>query len=339
MTGAPTPHVSRRRLLLGGSAAIAGAGLAPRMSFAQAPIKTAGVYTQPVTQTWTSPIHVAAKAAQAAGQIDYSFAEEIAPTEYPRVMRDYAEAGVKLMIGDIFDVEQDARKVAADFPDVAFLMGSSQRPSPAIPNLAVFDNSIHDASYLTGIIAGAMTTTGTIGMVGGFAIPRVNRLMQAFMLGVREMRPDASFKVRFIDSWFDPPKARETALAMIDSGADVLYADSTGVTDAAQERGVLAIGNMIDTQPENPDTVVATALWHFGPTLEKAVQNVRDTRFAAADYRIYSFMKNGGCSLAPLGTFEGRLPQAAMTRLNERREAVKAGEYLLPMIDEEPKSS
>lgn len=324
---------------MGGSAALASAGLAPRMSFAAEPIKTAGLYTVPVEQQWVSRIHIAAEAAEKAGQLDYSFTENIANTDYPRVMREYAESGVKLMVGEIFGVEQEAREVAAEYPDVAFLMGSSFMPDPAIPNLAVFDNYIQDASYLSGIIAGAMTETGNIGMVGGFPIPEVNRLMHAFMAGVREMAPDATFEVSFIGSWFDPPKAKETAFAMIDGGADLLYAERFGVSDAAEERGILAIGNVIDTQPDYPDTVVASALWHFEPTLAVAIEKINAGAFEADNYGVYSFMKYGGCSLAPLGTFEGKVPQEAMDLVNQRREAIKAGEYVVEINDEEPKSS
>ena len=107
--------------------------------------------------------------------------------------------------------------MALDYPETAFLMGSSLPPDPAVPNFSVFDNYIQDASYLTGIIAGAMTKTGKIGVVGGFPIPEVNRLVNAFMAGVRETRPDATFQVAFIGSWFDPPKAKETAFAQIEA--------------------------------------------------------------------------------------------------------------------------
>ena len=95
------------------------------------------------------------------------------------------------------------------------------------------------------MIAGGITKTGVIGMVGGYPIPEVNRLMHAFKAGVLETRPDARFLVNFIGSWYDPPKAKEAAFAQIDAGADVLYAERYGVTDAAKERGVLAIGNVI----------------------------------------------------------------------------------------------
>ena len=336
-----TGLIDRRGLLLGGAGAatLAGLGLAPGRLLAADPISVAGIYTVPVEQQWVSRIHVAAEAAKAAGQITYTFSENTANTDYPRVMREYAEAGVKLIIGEIFGVEQEAREVVLDYPDTAFLLGSSFLEDPAYPNLAVFDNYIQDASYLTGIIAGSMTKTGNIGMVGGFPIPEVNRLMHAFMAGVREMRGDATFQVSFIGSWFDPPKAKETAFAMIENGADMLYAERFGVSDAAKERGVMAIGNVIDTQGYYPETVVASALWHFEPTLQAALARVAEGNFEAKNYGIYSYMKEGGCSLAPLGTFEGKVPQAALDLVAEREAAIRAGTFTVEVNDTEPTST
>lgn len=332
--------MTRRAVLLGAGAMglVSLAGL--RGAWAQgAPLKVAGVYTVPVEQQWVSRLHKAAEEAKAAGLIEYVFTENVANTDYPRVMREYAEGGQQLIMGEIFGVEQEAREVAADYPKVAFLAGSSLPADPALPNLWVFDNYIQDASYLTGIIAGAMTKSGNIGMVGGFPIPEVNRLMNAFMAGVRETRPDAKFQVSFIGSWFDPPKAKETAFAMIEAGADLLYAERFGVSDAAKERGVLAIGNVIDTQAEYPQTVVASALWDFGPTLKAAIAAVQAGNFAADDYGRFSFMKEGGSMLAPLGTFEGKVPAEAMALVEERRAAIMDGSFVVEIDDSEPKSS
>mgnify|MGYP003632103497 FL=1 len=303
------------------------------------PLKTAGVYTVPVEQQWVSRLHKAATAAQDRGDIAYTFSENVSNTDYARVLREYAEAGNKLIIGEVFGAEAEAREVAAEYPDVAFLMGSSFKEDAALPNFAVFDNYIQDASYLSGIIAGAMTESGNIGMVGGFPIPEVNRLMHAFMAGAREMNPDIQFQVSFIGSWFDPPKAKETAFAMIENGADILYAERFGVSDAAKEKGILAIGNVIDTQAEYPDTVVASAIWHFEPTLDKAIAEVPAGTFTAADYGIYSFMNQGGTSLAPLGTFEGKVPAAAMELVAQREAEIMSGAFTVTINDEEPVSS
>ncbi len=329
--------VSRRGLMLSGAAAFA-AGVLPRRGMAAEPIKMAGVYTVPVEQQWVSRIHTAAEAAKAAGQVDYTYTENVANTDYPRVLREYCESGVKLIVGEIFGAEQEAREVAAEYPDVAFLLGSSFPPDEATPNLSVFDNYIQDAAYLSGLIAGAMTK-GNIGMVGGFPIPEVNRLMNAFMKGAREVNPEIKFQVSFIGSWFDPPKAKETAFAMIDGGADLLYAERFGVSDAAKERGVLAIGNVIDTQADYPQTVVASALWHFEPTLQKAIEAINAGAFKAENYGIYSYMNAGGCSLAPLGTFETQVPDTAKALVAEREAGIKAGTFTVEIDDSEPKST
>jgi basic membrane lipoprotein Med (substrate-binding protein (PBP1-ABC) superfamily) len=325
--------------LAAGASLLPMSGLLSRGALAAAPIKTAAIYTVPVEQQWVSRIHKAALAAKERGDIEYVFSEKVSNTDYERVMREYCEAGQQLIVGEAFAVEDAARAVAKDYADRAFLIGSSFKPDAAVPNFAVFDNYIQDASYLTGMIAGAMTKSGNIGMVGGYPIPEVNRLMNAFVAGVKETKPDAKFQVAFIGSWFDPPKAKETALAQIDAGADLLYAERFGVSDAAKEKGVLAVGNVIDTQADYPDTVVASALWHFEPTLDAAIANVKGGTFKADDYGRYSFMKEGGCSLAPLGTFEGKVPADVMTKVKAREADIKSGAVTTVIDDNEPKSS
>ncbi|MBD9641011.1 BMP family protein [Ensifer sp. ENS07] len=332
--------ISRRTLIkaAGASAVVAATGLPGRLLAAD-PIKVAAIYTVPVEQQWVSRIHKAANAAKERGDIEYVYSENTANNDYERVMREYCEAGHKLILGEVFGVEDAARTVAKDYPDVAFLMGSSFKPDAAIPNFSVFDNYIQDASYLSGLVAGAMTKSKNIGMVGGYPIPEVNRLMNAFMAGVKEVAPDTKFQVAFIGSWFDPPKAKETAFAQIDGGADLLYAERFGVSDAAKEKKVLAIGNVIDTQADYPDTVVASALWHFEPTLDKAISEVKAGAFKADDYGIYSFMKNGGCSLAPFGTFESKVPDAIKGKVAEKEKMIKDGSFAVEINDAEPKST
>lgn len=335
-------HLSRRKLikLSGSAAALPLIGSLPRLASAKEVIKTAAIYTVPVEQQWVSRIHKAALTAKERGDIDYVFSEKVANTDYERVMREYCEAGHQLIVGEAFAVEDAARAVAKDYPDRAFLIGSSFKPDAAVnPNFAVFDNYIQDASYLTGMIAGAMTSKNNIGMVGGYPIPEVNRLMHAFMAGVKETKPDVKFQVAFIGSWFDPPKAKETAFAQIDAGADLLYAERFGVSDAAKERKVLAIGNVIDTQADYPETVVASALWHFEPTLDAAIKAIKDKAFKADDYGQYSFMKFGGSSLAPLGTFEGKVPADVVAKVKAREEEIKSGAFTVAVDDSEPKSS
>jgi basic membrane lipoprotein Med (substrate-binding protein (PBP1-ABC) superfamily) len=76
-------------------------------------------------------------------------------------------------------------------------------------------------------------------MVGRYPIGEVNRLFHAFMAGAKSINPAVEFKVSFIGSWYDPPKAKKFAYAQVESGADILYAERAGVVDAAREKGIL----------------------------------------------------------------------------------------------------
>jgi len=317
-------------------AGIVALGATP-LAHAQTKVKVAAVYTVPVEQQWVSRIHKALNEAKARGEIDYVFSESVSNADYERVLRQYAEQGSGLIVGESFAVEAAARKVAKDYPKVGFLMGSSGKPQA--PNFSVFDNYIQEPSYLTGMIAGGMTKTNHIGMVGGYAIPEVNRLMHAFMEGAREVNPKVKFTVSFIGSWFDPPKAKEAAFAMIDKGADVLYAERFGVSDAAKERGKLAIGNVINTQPQYPATVVASALWNMEPTIGAALAKVKAGQFKNEDYGQYSLMKVKGAELAPLGTFEGKVPAAVMTKVKAKERAILDGKFTVKVVETEPKST
>lgn len=334
MTGSIT-----RRVFVGlGAAALALTSVLSSGGLAAAEkIKVAAIYTVPVEQQWVSRIHLALNKAAERGDIGYVFSENVANTDYERVMREYAEAGHDLVVGEVFGVERAARQVAKDYPNTAFLMGSSFGPSG--DNFSVFDNWIHEPSFLTGMVAGSLTKSNLIGVVGGYPIPEVNRLIHAFMDGAREVNPDVRFLVTFIGSWFDPPKAKEAAFAQIDQGADLMYAERFGVSDAAKERSIPAIGNVIDTQEQYPDTVAASALWHMEPTIDRAIERVKSGGFAAEDYGQYSYMKYGGASLAPYGTWDGKIDNKVKDLVAAREAEIREGLFRVNVNDSEPKST
>lgn len=326
----PRTSLTKRALL---AAMVAGSTLLAAGAAAAEKVKVAAIYTLPVEQQWISRIHKALNTAAERGDIDYVFSENVANTDYERVMREYAEQGQQLIVGEVFGLERAARKVATDYPETAFLMGSSF--GPVAPNFSVFDNWIHEPSYLSGMVAGAATESNLIGMVGGYAIPEVNRLMHAFMDGAREVNPDVKFMVNFIDSWYDPPKAKESAFAMMDAGADVMYAERFGVSDAAVERGVKAIGNVIDTSGDYPGTITASALWHMEATIDKAVANVAGGTFEASDYGQYSFMAYGGGSLV---MDESLVAAETAAAVKEREAEILGGLFRVNVNDDRPVS-
>ena len=322
--------------LLAAAAGSATLGLKPAFA---ATLKVAGIYTQPIQQKWDARLHQGLEAAKAKGEIEYVFSEKVANTDYIRVLREYCESGVKLIVGEAFGISKEARKVADEYPDIAFLMGDPFKPHGS--NFSVFDNYIHEPCFLMGMLAGAMTKTNKLGMVGGYPIGEVNRLFHAFIAGAKSVNPDIQYKVTFIGSWYDPPKAKEAAFAQIEAGADIMYAERAGVVDAAREKGVLAFGNVNDMNKEEngKDVVVTSALWHMEAAIAHAISEVKAGKFQAADYKEWTMMQKGGASLAPYYEFDDRIPSDVKAKVEQTKAAILSGAFDVTITDSEPKSS
>jgi basic membrane lipoprotein Med (substrate-binding protein (PBP1-ABC) superfamily) len=192
-----------------------------------------------------------------------------------------------------------------------------------------------------GMIAGSMTTTNKIGMVGGYPIGEVNRLFHAFMAGARAVNPEVEFKVSFIGSWYDPPKAKEAAFAQVESGVDILYAERAGVVDAAREKGILAFGNVNDMNKEENGTnvVVTSALWHMENAINHAISEVKAGTFKAENYKEWTMMAKGGASLAPYYEFEDKIPADIKAKVEQTSAQIMDGSFTVEINDEEPKST
>ncbi len=302
-------------------------------------LKVAGIYTQPIQQKWDACLHKALQKAADEGKIEYVFSEKVPNTDYIRVLREYSEKGMDLIVGEAFGISRDVRKVAKDYPKVAYLMGDSFGPEG--DNLSVFDNYVHEPCYLMGMIAGAMTKTNKIGMVGGYPIGEVNRLFNAFMAGAKSVNPDVQFKVSFIGSWYDPPKAKEFAYAQAEAGVDILYAERAGVVDAAREKGLIAFGNVNDMNKEEngKDVVVTSALWNMDPAVNHAIDLVKNGQFKGEDYREWTMMGKGGASLAPFYEFDAKIPADVKEKVQKAAEDIKSGKLVIEINDNEPKST
>ena len=321
--------VSRRAFLLGTAAGTL--ALATSRVSAAEKLKVAGIHASPVENAWNSRLHEALLAAAKDGVIEYTFSEGVSGTDYPRAMREYAEAGNKLIVGESYAVETEARQVAADYPDTAFLMGSSG--GPAGDNFGTFGTWNHEAAYLAGMLAAPMSKTGTFGAVGAIPIPEVNILINAFRAGVSEARPDAKFLVGFIGTFFDPPKARESGLAQIDAGADILFGERIGTADAAKEKGIKSVGSLLDYTPRYPETVFANAMWYFRPILDAAIKDVQAGQKTGKDYSPYSFMKEGGNDIV---FSESMVIKDSIPAMEAKRKAIKDGSFKVPVDPSEP---
>lgn len=328
--------LSRRNVLELGALSLAAAML-PGSALAQdKKLKVAAIFATPTEEPWVHQIHVALQRAEKELGIEYKWSEKVQTADFSRVMREYAQGGYELVLGDAFAAERESRRTAKQFPKVAFLFGSGA--GPAEPNFAVFDNWIHEPAYLSGLIAGKMSKSGMIGAVAAMGIPEVNRLVNAFFAGAREVNPDIKTKVAFIGSFFDPPKAKEAAIAQIDAGVDVIYAERFGVIEAAVERKILAISNMSDQSSLGPDTVITGPVWDMYPTVEHAIKLVKAGVFTAQDYGDFSRMAKGGSFLAPYHKFDKTLPADVKELVEKKKAEILDGNFRVNVDEETPVS-
>ncbi len=299
-------------------------------------LKVFGAFATPIEEPWDGVIHSALLEAQSKGQVEYKWQDNIGYAgDMERVLRQTAEQDrPNIIFGDAFGNEEAVRRVAAEFRDVAFVFGSGLGPSE--PNLSVFDNWIHEPAYLIGLIAGKMTKSNVVGVVGGYPVPEVNRLINAFTQGAKEVNPDVQVKVTFLNSWFDPAAAKEAALAQIDAGADVLYAERFGVIEAAQENALLAFGNMSDQNSLAPDTVVTGPVWNMTPTVQYIIAQVAGGTYTAQDLKDFSMYAKGGASLAPWHGWEQKLPADVVKLVQDKEGAIKAGLFRVDIAEHVP---
>lgn len=295
-----------------------------------------GAYATPIEEPWPNVIHQALLKAASEGKIRYEYTDDIGYAgDMERVLRELAEKQKPTAIfGDAFGNEEAIRRVAKDYPEIAFVFGSGL--GPADPNMSVFDNWIHEPAYLCGLIAGGVTKTNVIGVVGGYPVPEVNRIVNAFIDGVKEVNPDAKVLVTFINSWFDPAAAKEAALAQVDAGADVLFAERFGVIDAAVEKGLLAFGNMSDQYELGPGHVLTGPVWNMTPTVEYIIKQIEAGAYTAQDLKDFSMVGKGGAYLAPFHGMESKIPENILALVKQRDEEIKNGLFRVDIKEEPP---
>jgi basic membrane protein A and related proteins len=293
-------------------------------------------FATPIEEPWDGVIHAALTQAQEDGLIEYEYQDDIGYSgDMEVVLREVAEdTQPDIIFGDAFGNEEVVRRVAKDYPDIAFVFGSGLGPSE--PNLSVFDNWIHEPAYLSGLLAGSLSESGKIGVVGGYPVPEVNRIVNAFTEGVQEANPDAEVLITFINSWFDPAAAKEAALAQVDAGADVLFAERFGVIEAAQEQELLAFGSMSDQNELAPETVVTGPVWNMTPTVEYVIAQVAGETYTAQDLKDFSMMGKGGASLAPLYDFEESIDAEILEMVRTREQEILDGLFRVNIDENVP---
>ena len=318
---------------------------------AEAPtkVKIAYFFTGPLDEPWAQAMFGAVQRVKENApmglEIEDKWFEKVPIDDYEKFIRDVVETGEFdiIWLHDASAGVDPVDNLVAEYPDQIFPITASNY-HPAGDNAYWIQAYAHEPAYLSGIIAGMVTETNVIGMVSGFPYASVNHLLNAFVAGARSVNPDVKFKSAYIEAWWDPVKAKETALAQIEAGADVIYSERYGGFEAARDKGIYAFGNQSDVHDLAPETIITSPLMYWDPSVSYMIElwydnQVNGTAFdAPSEEPVFFLMKDGGSALAPLYQFEDELPAEVLEAYNAALEQILAGELEIELSFESVES-
>jgi len=324
------------------AAAPAAAPAAPAPSAAapaaKAPLNIAFAYVGPVGDGGWSFAHDNARKAiekEFGDKIKTTFVESVPESaDAERVFRDMVGQGNKLIFGTTFGYMEPMLKVAADNKDVKFEHATGYKTAE---NMRTYDSRTYEGAYMAGVIAGSMTKSNTLGVVGSVPIPEVLRNINSFTLGAQSVNPKISTKVVWVNEWFSPPKETEAATALINGGADVLFqnTDSPAVLKTAQEKGKRAFGWDSDMTAYGPKAHLGSAIINWTPYYTKATQDMLDGKWATG--QTWWGVKEGAIDLVSMAE---DVPAETKAKVEEIKKGLKDGSFSIwkgPIVDQDGK--
>jgi len=263
--------------------------------------------------------------------VETAYSEQVPIADYEKALRDYANQGYDLIIAHSSIAKDAVVNTAKDFPKLAFLWTDGDATSA---NQAVIRPMSQEASYLAGILAGKMTKSNVVGMVGGIDIPSTHRSYAGFEQGLKEVNPNAKLLVNWIGSFLDVSKGKEAALSQIESGADVIFGNgdgqNIGVLQAAGEKNVLAIGAVRDQFQVAPNVVLTSVQWGFSSGIARVVGDVVQGKFKGQFYEIGLAQ---GADLAPYHDNASKIPDDVKKLIDDKRQGILSGTIKVPVVD------
>ena len=289
------------------------------------PLKVAFAYVGPVGDGgWTFAHDNARKAVEKefGDKVVTSFVEKVPESaDAERVFRDLAGQGNKVIFGTTFGYMEPMLKIAPDFKDIKFEHATGYKTAE---NMRTYDSRTYEGAYMAGVIAGKMTKTNTLGVVGSIPIPEVIRNINSFTLGAQSVNPKVKTKVVWVNEWFNPPKETEAATALINGGADVLMqnTDSPAVLKTAQEKGKRAFGWDSDMTAYGPKAHLGSAVINWAPYYIKATKDVLEGKWATGSS--WWGVKEGAIDMVSIAE---DVPADIKAKIDEIKTGLKAGTF------------
>ena len=339
-------HLSKRSMLkwaalstVAASAALVGCGkkeepapAAPAAAPAPAPkpepLKIAFAYVGPVGDGgWTFAHDNGRKEVEKAfgDKVVTSFVEKVPEAaDAERVFRDMVGQGNKLVFGTTFGYMEPMLKVAADHKDVKFEHATGYKQAD---NVRTYDSRTYEGAYMAGVIAGKMTKSNVLGVVGSIPIPEVIRNINSFTLGAQSSNPKIKTRVVWVNEWFNPPKETEAAQSLINQGADVLFqnTDSSAVLQTAGKNKKLAFGWDSDMTAYSPEAHLASAVINWGPYYVKAVGEALEGKWTGGGHTWWG-VKEGAIDLVSISD---KVPAETKEQVEKVKAGLKDGSFVI----------
>ncbi len=255
-----------------------------------------------------------------------SHIETRTPLEFEEGFREYAKLGYDLVIGHGFEFQDAANKMGKRFPETVFIVSAGNQTQGK--NVSAVSFELGEGAYLLGIIAGKLSESGTVGMIGGMALPPVKKAFNGFREGFKSVRQDGTVLETYLGSWEDVNGAKEAALAQRHLGADIVIhnADAAGwgIVQAAREKGFIVFGTNRDQTKEAPDVILASAVCDIPKVLFNTAKQVKEKSFIPrkAPYGL----KEKGVWLALNPVLKEKLSQQVFDQVEQEKRKILLGE-------------
>ncbi len=288
-------------------------------------VKVAFVYVGPVGDAgWTKKHDDGRKELEAemGDKIQTTFLESVPEgAESEAVFERLAREGNKVIFATSFGYMDQMLAVAKKYPDVVFMHATGYKTAD---NMGTYFGAAEEARYLSGMAAGASTTSNKLGYVAAFPIPEVIRGINAFTLGAQKVNPKVTVDVVWTSTWFDPTAEKEAAQSLLNKGIDVVaqHQDTPGPGEAAEAAGAKWIGYNDDMSRFAPKAWLTAPVWDWGPFYIKTVKDVMAGTWKSEQY--YGTMADGLVNLAPVAD---SVPAETRTAIDETKAKIISGEF------------
>jgi simple sugar transport system substrate-binding protein/basic membrane protein A len=256
-----------------------------------------------------------------------------------RAMEKLVRRGATVIFATSYGYLEAAYRVAHRHPEVIVLHQGGVEKMPDLDNFGTYWGTMEEPVYLAGIVAGAATKTGRVGFVAAFPIPAVLNNVNAFLLGARVARPDATEHVRFTGTWCNPKAQRRAARALLADGVDVLtqHQDCTRtILETAEEAGIYSVGYHQDGSEVAPRGYLVGSVWSWSDLLVDVVRTIQRGSFEDSPYNgdFHGGLATGDNPFV-LSEMSGPVSPAAKSLVADAEARMKSGwsPFTGPLVD------